>query len=65
MVLGLVPVNSDGKTLPQIFFKGSEHLGGNIDFEATINVKDGESKKLQLNLKIVLLYKRSCRRSYY
>uniref|UniRef100_UPI00082526FC Ig-like domain-containing protein n=2 Tax=Aliarcobacter TaxID=2321111 RepID=UPI00082526FC len=39
----IVPVNSDG-TLPQIFFKGSEHLAGNIGFEATINVKDGESK---------------------
>jgi hypothetical protein len=44
MVLGLVPVSSDGKTLPQIFFKGKEHLGGNIGFEATINVKDGEAK---------------------
>ncbi|MCT7433670.1 hypothetical protein N5T66_10260 [Aliarcobacter cryaerophilus] len=39
----LVPVNSDG-TLPQIFFKGKEHLGGEIDFTATINVKDDESK---------------------
>ncbi|WP_066218290.1 hypothetical protein [Aliarcobacter cryaerophilus] len=39
----IVPVNSDG-TLPQIFFKGSEHLAGNIGFEATINLKDGESK---------------------
>ncbi|WNL29619.1 hypothetical protein [Aliarcobacter cryaerophilus] len=39
----LVPVNSDC-ALPKIFFKGSEHLAGNIGFEATINVKDGESK---------------------
>ncbi|MGJ0288687.1 hypothetical protein, partial [Aliarcobacter cryaerophilus] len=39
----LVPVNSDG-TLPQIFFKGKEHFGGKVDFTATINAKDGESK---------------------
>ncbi|MCT7489439.1 hypothetical protein N5T63_11050 [Aliarcobacter cryaerophilus] len=39
----LVPVNSDG-TLPQIFFKGNEHFGGEIKFDAIINVKDGNSK---------------------
>ncbi|MFY4786952.1 Ig-like domain-containing protein [Aliarcobacter butzleri] len=39
----LVPVKSDG-TLPEIFFKGKEHLGGEIDFTATINAKDGEAK---------------------
>ncbi|MDK2065315.1 hypothetical protein PT447_10275, partial [Aliarcobacter butzleri] len=39
----LVPVKSDG-TLPEIFFKGKEHLGGEIDFTATINAKDGEVK---------------------
>jgi hypothetical protein len=40
----LIPVSGDGKTLPEIFFKGKEHLAGNIGFKATINVKDGESK---------------------
>lgn len=39
----LVPVNSNG-TLPEIFFKGKEDLAGNIDFTATVNVKDGSSK---------------------
>ncbi|MCT7638719.1 hypothetical protein [Aliarcobacter butzleri] len=39
----LVPVNSDG-TLPQIFFKGNEHFGGEIKFDAIINVKDRNSK---------------------
>ncbi|MDS1314809.1 hypothetical protein [Aliarcobacter butzleri] len=39
----LVPVNSNG-TLPQIFFKGNEHFGGEIKFDAIINVKDGNSK---------------------
>ncbi|WP_257118928.1 hypothetical protein, partial [Aliarcobacter vitoriensis] len=39
----LVPVNSDG-SLPEIFFKGKEHLGGEIEFTATINAKDGEAK---------------------
>ncbi|MCR1815794.1 Ig-like domain-containing protein, partial [Aliarcobacter butzleri] len=39
----LVPINSNG-TLPEIFFKGSEDLAGNINFTATINVKDGEDK---------------------
>ncbi|MFW2427712.1 hypothetical protein, partial [Aliarcobacter butzleri] len=38
----LVPVNSDG-TLPQIFFKGNEHFGGEIKFDAIINVNDGNS----------------------
>ncbi|MCG3667739.1 hypothetical protein L5F24_06950 [Aliarcobacter butzleri] len=41
----LVPVNSDG-TLPQIFFKGNEHFGGEIKFDAIINVKDGNSKSI-------------------
>ncbi|MDN5117031.1 Ig-like domain-containing protein, partial [Aliarcobacter butzleri] len=40
----LIPVSGDGKTLPEIFFKGKEHLGGEIDFTATINAKDGEAK---------------------
>ncbi|MCT7493453.1 hypothetical protein [Aliarcobacter cryaerophilus] len=40
----LIPVSGDGKTLPEIFFKGKEHFGGKVDFTATINVKDGESK---------------------
>ncbi|MGH2308253.1 hypothetical protein ACRCD8_10805 [Aliarcobacter sp. ERUVET-8] len=40
----LIPVSGDGKTLPEIFFKGKEHLGGEIEFTATINAKDGESK---------------------
>ncbi|WP_026802848.1 hypothetical protein [Aliarcobacter lanthieri] len=39
----LVPVNKDG-TLPEIFFKGNEHLGGEVKFDATINVRDGDSK---------------------
>lgn len=39
----LVPINGNG-TLPEIFFKGKEDLAGNIDFKATINVKDGEDK---------------------
>ncbi|MCG3714480.1 hypothetical protein L5F64_02725 [Aliarcobacter butzleri] len=39
----LVPINSNG-TLPEIFFKGSEDLAGNINFTATINVKDVEDK---------------------
>ncbi|RBQ27090.1 hypothetical protein, partial [Arcobacter sp. CECT 9188] len=39
----LVPVNADG-TLPEIFFKGNEHLAGEIKFDATINVRDGDSK---------------------
>ncbi|MFV7789341.1 hypothetical protein ACNO6Z_00640 [Aliarcobacter lanthieri] len=39
----LVPVNADG-TLPEIFFKGNEHLGGEVKFDATINVRDGDSK---------------------
>ncbi|QNM88199.1 hypothetical protein [Aliarcobacter cryaerophilus] len=40
----LIPVSGDGKTLPEIFFKGKEHLGGEIEFTATINAKDGEAK---------------------
>ncbi|MFY4789929.1 Ig-like domain-containing protein, partial [Aliarcobacter butzleri] len=40
----LIPVSGDGKKLPEIFFKGKEHLGGEIDFTATINAKDGEAK---------------------
>jgi hypothetical protein len=40
----LIHVSGDGKTLPEIFFKGKEHFGGKVDFTATINVKDGESK---------------------
>ncbi|MGJ0314897.1 hypothetical protein [Aliarcobacter cryaerophilus] len=40
----LIPVSGDGKTLPEIFFKGKEHLAGNIGFKATINAKDGEAK---------------------
>ena len=35
--------HGDG-TLPQIFFKGNEHFGGEIKFDAIINVKDGNSK---------------------
>ncbi|MFY9093041.1 hypothetical protein PZR46_02555, partial [Aliarcobacter butzleri] len=40
----LIPVSGDGKTLPEILFKGKEHLGGEIEFTATINAKDGEAK---------------------
>ncbi|MCT7589642.1 hypothetical protein [Aliarcobacter butzleri] len=40
----LIPVSGDGKTLPEILFKGKEHLGGEIEFTATINAKDSEAK---------------------
>ena len=39
----VIPINSDG-TLPEIFFKGKEHLGGDVEYEITVNVKDGDTK---------------------
>ena len=39
----LIPVNSDG-TLPEIFFKGKEHFGGEVEYTAIINAKDGTAK---------------------
>ena len=51
----IVPINKDG-TLPEVFFKGSEHLAGTINYDIIVNAKDGENKPTPKEIKDNTVY---------